>query len=60
MLINFMAEAILYGSELFEQVGELPSEEITLRNINLSIGDLKVVFTIIAIILWCWVWLKIK
>ena len=51
-------EVILYGTEIMER--RLPFQEEILANIVVSLGDLKVVFTIVAIILWCWVWSKVK
>jgi hypothetical protein len=60
LLINFIFESILYGSESFEIKRELTGEEVTLRNINLGIADVKIVLTILAIALWCWVWLKLR
>jgi len=59
LLINFIFESILYITESLQQWEELTLEEGILKNINVGIGDLKIVLTIIAIILWCWVWLKI-
>jgi hypothetical protein len=58
LLVNFIFESILYASESLQVVGELTREELTLRDIALGIDDLKVVLTMIAIIIWCFVWLK--
>jgi hypothetical protein len=60
LLINFIFETILYASETFKVRESLRLEQLILKNINVGIGDLKVVLTIIAIILWCWVWLKLN
>jgi len=53
MLINFTVEAILYTSETWEIINELSSEEVTLRNIIIGIGDMRIVLSAIGIILWC-------
>jgi hypothetical protein len=60
LLINFIFESILYASESVKFKEMLTTEELTLRNIVLGIDDLKVVLTIVAITLWCWVWLRLK
>jgi hypothetical protein len=60
LLINFIFETILYASEIFKVRESLSLEQLILKNINVGIGDLKIVLTIIAIIVWCFVWLKLK
>ena len=60
MLINFMIETVLYRTETSELISKLTDQEITLRNVVLSIGDLKIILTVMTIVLWYRVWLKIK
>jgi len=59
LLINFIFESILYVSESL-QVGELGREELTLRNIALGINDLKVVLTILSLVIWIFIWKKLR
>jgi hypothetical protein len=60
LLVNFIFESILYASESLQVVGELTREELTLRNIALGIDDLKVVLTILSLVIWIFIWKKLR
>ena len=60
LLVNFIFESILYASESLQVVEELTREELTLRNIALGIDDLKVVLTILSLVIWIFIWKKLR
>lgn len=59
-VVNYSKEAIYYGTHLYEIKGELSQKILALMSINLSLADLKIVFALIAIILWCLAWEKVS
>jgi hypothetical protein len=59
LLINFIFETILYAKEILEVREILSAEQVTLRNINLGICDLKVFLTIFSLILFVFVWRRL-
>lgn len=56
-LINYTTETILYATHIYSL--NASAEVFALRNINLSLGDLKVGLVTLSLIVWIWVYKKV-
>lgn len=54
--INYTPETILYATHIYSL--NASAEVFALRNINLSLGNLKVGLVTLSLIVWIWVYKK--
>ena len=59
-IVNFITEAVLFGTELYRNRATLPLDVFQTMNLNLSICDMKIVFSFLALLIWFWIWKKYK